>query len=141
MEASAGTTRVLVVAYRTAATPALLNAVRERAERGPCSFTLVVPRPYFDPDTEEAAATIELAVPLLEEQAGGHVDAIVGDTDPLAAVRDALEAERYDEVIVSTLPRRVSRWLRVDLPHRVEKLGVPVTTIVARQAARTLTGA
>lgn len=141
MEASAGTTRVLVVAYRTAATPALLNAVRERAERGPCSFTLLVPRPYFDPDTEEAAATIELAVPLLEEQAGGHVDAIVGDTDPLAAVRDALEAERYDEVIVSTLPRRVSRWLRVDLPHRVEKLGVPVTTIVARQAARTLTGA
>jgi hypothetical protein len=141
MEASAATARVLVVAYRTAATPALLNAVRERAERGPCSFTLLVPRPYFDPDTEEAAATIELAVPLLEEQAGGHVDAMVGDTDPLKAVRDALEAERYDEVIVSTLPRRVSRWLRVDLPHRVEKLGVPVTTIVARQAARTLTGA
>jgi hypothetical protein len=123
--------RVLVVAHRTAATPKLLEQVRARADRGPCAFTLLVPRGYWDPDTEEAALTIELAVPLLEEAAGGQVDGIVGDSDPFVAVRDALGEGRYDEVIVSTLPERVSHWLRRDLPHRVEKLGVPVTVVTA----------
>src|SRR3954453_22355422 len=79
--------RILIVANRTAATPKLLTEVRGRAARGPCRFTLLVPRPFWDPDTEEAAITLELAVPLLEEAAGGHVEGIVGDTDPFVAVR------------------------------------------------------
>ncbi|MGH2369381.1 MAG: hypothetical protein ACRDI2_14400, partial [Chloroflexota bacterium] len=74
--------RVLIVAYRTAATPRLLDAVRARAQRDPCSFTLLLPRPYWDPDTEAAALTLELAVPLLEDAAAGHVEGIVGDSDP-----------------------------------------------------------
>jgi len=128
--------RILVVAHRTAATPKLLDQVRERSRRGACSFVLLVPRPYWDPDTEEAEKVIELATPLLEEAAGARVEAIVGDTDPFAAVSAALEQSHFDEVILSTLPRRVSHWLRLDLPARVERLGVPVTVVEAIQAER-----
>jgi len=128
--------RVLIVANRTAATPALLAEVRERAAREPCRFTLLVPRPFWDPDTEESAVTLELAIPLLEEAAGDHVDGVVGDMDPLVAVRGALDREPFDEVIVSTLPTHVSHWLRFDLPARVRRLGVPVTVVTARGANR-----
>lgn len=132
---------VLVVANRTAATPTLLAQIRDRAERGPCRFTLLVPRPYWDPDTEEAAITLELAIPLLEEAAGGRVEGVIGENDPFVAVRDALESLGCDEVIISTLPTRVSHWLRLDLPARVERLGVPVTVVTARRADRPLAAA
>src|SRR5438874_2454245 len=85
--------RILIVAHRTAASPKLLAAVAERAARGPCMFTLLIPRPYFDPDTEEAAITLELAIPLLDAAAGSHVQGIVGATDPYEAVRQPLERE------------------------------------------------
>jgi hypothetical protein len=126
------------VAHRTAATPLLLAKVHERARRSACSFTLVVPRPYWDPDTEEAVATLELAIPLLEQAAGDHVEGIVGDTDPFVAVRDAVQRFGFDEIIVSTLPARVSHWLHRDLPCRVEQLGLPVTVVTAAQSARAL---
>jgi hypothetical protein len=125
--------RVLVVAHRTAATPPLLAAVRERARRGPCAFTLLVPRPYWDADTEESALILELALPLLDEAAGGHVEGLIGDTDPFVAVKAALEQDGFDEVIVSTLPTHVSHWLRMDLPARVRRLGLPVTVVTATQ--------
>ena len=86
--------RILVVAGRTAATPMLLEQVRTRAEQGSCSFVLLVPRPYWDPETEEAAKVIELAVPLLEEAAGARVEAVAGDADPFIAVQAALERAR-----------------------------------------------
>ena len=135
---SSSPARVLIVAYRTAATPKLIERVRARATEGPCEFTLLVPRPYWDPDTDEAAATLELAIPLLDDAAGAHVHGEVGPSDPLEAVRTELERASYDEVIVSTLPERVSRWLRRDLPHKVEQLGVPVTVVTADQAERVL---
>jgi hypothetical protein len=125
---------VPVVAHRTAATPRLLDEVRARARRSPCSFTLLVPRPYWDPDTEEAATTLELALPLLDEAAGGHVEGVVGDSDPFAAVKEAVEHGEFDEIVIPTLPARVSRWLRLDLPHRVEGLGLPVTVVTAEQS-------
>ena len=128
--------RILIVAYRTAASPKLLAAVAARAASGPCRFTLLVPRGYWDPDTEEAAATLELAIPLLDAAAGSHVQGIVGATDPYKAVRQTLERETYDEVIVSTLPQRVSRWLHLDLAHRIERLGVTVRVVTAEQAER-----
>ncbi len=134
--ASAAPARVLVVAHKTAATPALLDAVRARAGRSPCAFTLLVPRPYWDPETDEAATTLELALPLLHEAAGGHVEGIVGDSDPFVAVQHALEQFGFDEVIISTLPARVSRWLRRDLPHRVVSLGPEVTVVTAKQLER-----
>ena len=134
--ASSTPARVLIVAHRTAATPLLLNAVRARAKRSFCSFTLLVPRPYWDPDTDEAAATLELAIPLLEEAAGGHVGGIIGDADPFVAVREAVTSIGIDEIIISTLPVRVSHWLRRDLPHRVEQFGLPVTVVTAQQSER-----
>jgi hypothetical protein len=132
--------QVLIVAYRTAATPALLEAVRTRAARGPVRFTLLVPRPYWDPDTEEAALTLELALPLLDQAADDHVEGIVGDADPFVAIQDALAREPFDEVIVSTLPARVSHWLRRDLPSRVEQLGVPVTVVTAKSTRHPVAG-
>lgn len=134
--------RVLVVANRTAATPALIEAVRRRAEDGPAQFTLLVPaiprglHRAADPEdqgVDEAEATLELALPLLEEAAGGTVEGKVGDPEPLAAVQDALNEQAYDEVIVSTLPTRVSRWMRLDLPSKVAGLGLPVTTVTAKE--------
>jgi hypothetical protein len=133
---------VLVVANRTSASPTLLDAVSRRAAEGACTFTLLVPRsPHglhrvVDPEDHghlEAAAAIEHARPLLLEAAGGPVVAIVGSHDPLAAIEDALNAGRYDEVIISTLPRRLSRWLHVDLVRKVAGLGVPVTHVEARE--------
>jgi hypothetical protein len=132
--------RVLIVAYRTAATPALLEAVRNRATRGPVRFTLLVPRPYWDPDTEEAALTLDLALPLLDEAADDHVAGLVGDPDPFVAVQDVLAREPFDEVIVSTLSARVSHWLRRDLPSRVEQLGLPVTVVTAKATRRPVAG-
>jgi hypothetical protein len=136
--------RVLVVAHRTAATPALLQAVRERAGRGPATFTLLVPNTAHglhrvtDPEdqaADEAHAVLELALPLMEEAAGGHVEGIVGDPEPLCAIQDAVNLRGFDEIIISTLPARVSRWLKLDLPHKAEGLGLPVTTVVAKERA------
>lgn len=132
--------RVLVVAHRTAATPALLEAVRDRAARSPATFTLLVPKPVHgldrlaDPEDvsdAEAQTTLELALPLLSDAAGSEVEGVIGVSDPLAAVEDAVNAAAYDEVIVSTMPTRVSRWLRLDLPRKVAGLGLPVTTVTA----------
>jgi hypothetical protein len=132
--------RVLVVANKTAATPNLIEAVRERAAKGPTEFTLLVPNAthglhkLVDPEDQaqtEAETTIELALPLLEQAAGGPVDAMVGVPEPLAAIQDAVNLHGFDEVIISTLPTRVSKWLRLDLPHKVAGLGLPVTTVTA----------
>jgi hypothetical protein len=133
--------RVLVVANKTAATPALLDAVRERAARGRCEFTLLVPNAthglhkVVDPEDQsqsEAEATIELALPLLEDASGGPVDAMIGVPEPLAAIQDAVNLHGFDELIISTLPSRVSKWLKLDLPHKAAGLGLPVTTVTAR---------
>jgi hypothetical protein len=94
-----------------------------------------VPRPYWDPDTEEAAITLELALPVLEEAVGKPVEGKIGSNDPYEAVREELQRGEYNEVIISTLPERVSRWLRRDLPHRVEQLGVPVTVVTASSSS------
>jgi hypothetical protein len=128
--------RVLIVANRTAATSALIEAVRGRAAAGPCSFTLLVPQLVAEEafGEGEARKTIELAVPLLEEAAGGEVPAVIGTCDAMLAVERVLVHERFDEVIVSTLPERVSQWLKRDLPSRIERLELPVTVVRAREA-------
>ena len=140
MEASTPT-RVLVVANRTAATPALIEAVRERAGRGPCTFTLLIPHTahglhrLVDPEDQgqsEAEETLELALPLLEKAAGSPVEGMIGDPEPLAAIQDAINVHGFDELIISTLPKRFSRWLRLDLPHKAAGLGLPVTTVTAQ---------
>jgi hypothetical protein len=136
--------RVLIAAYKTAATQALLEAVRQRAARGPATFTLVVPAAAHgldrvmdpqDADHGEASEVLALALPLLEEAAGGPVEGFVGDSNPLDAIQDAVNVYGFDEIIVSTLPARVSKWLHLDLPSKLSGLGLPVTTVTARDAA------
>ena len=101
MESSAPR-RILIVANRTAATPALIDAVRKRASESACQFTLLVPRTFWDADTEESAVTLELAIPLLEEAAGSHVEGLIGDSDPFVAVTGALD---QDATTRSSSPR------------------------------------
>jgi hypothetical protein len=56
----------------------------------------------------------------------------------MLAVERVLVHERHDEVIVSTLPERVSHWLKRDLPTRIEQLGIPVTVVRAKTAREPL---
>ena len=119
--------RFLVVANRTAATPDLLDAVKRYAREQPTTFALLIPD---SPRSERTDWTLELALPLLERAAGGPVEGLTGTSgDPVDAVRRVLSEGTYDRVVVSTLPERVSKWLRRDLPRRVEALGVPVDVI------------
>ena len=128
-------TKVLVVANRTSSTPRLLEEVRRRAKEKPCAFTLLIPdaggstRPGA---ANRAAAdwTVASALPLLARAAHGEVDSRIGGPDPFEAVKQAVEDGGYDEIIVSTLSRKRSAWLRRDLIRRVERLGLPVTAIV-----------
>ena len=141
MESSA-VPRVLVVAHKTAATEPLLDAVRERARRGPCTFTLLVPSASHglhrvvdaeDQSGDEARGVIDEALPLLSKAAGAPVEGIAGDPDPIAAVQDAINLRGFDEVIISTLSARLSRWLKLDLPSKVSGMGLPVTTVTPRK--------
>jgi hypothetical protein len=134
-------TRVLVVAHKTAATQALMQAVRDRAARGPATFTLLVPSAAHglhrlvdpeDQDRSEAELVLDLALPLLEEAAGRKVEGMIGDPNPLNAVQDAVNLHGFDEIIISTLPVRISRWMRLDLPSKLTGLGLPVTTVTAQ---------
>ena len=132
-------TRVLIVAHQTADSRALVDAVARRADTGSCSFTLLVPASshglhrVVDPEDHgmaEAERHLEAAIPLLTEAAGSEVVGMVGSHEPFAAVQDALNLFGFDEVIVSMLPARLSRWLRLDLPRKVRALGVPVTEVI-----------
>jgi hypothetical protein len=131
---------VLVVAHQTAATAPLLEAIKERAQQGPARFHLVVPRrPHgldklMDPQEhgeEEAQRVLEDALPKLSTAAGSEVTGRVGDSEPLMAIEDAINLDHYDEVIISTLPLGISRWLHLDLIHKARALGLPVTHVLA----------
>jgi hypothetical protein len=146
---SSTSARVLVVAHKTAATPALQDAVRERAARGPAEFTLLVPNSahglhkVMDPEETEAGEAnqvLELALPLLEQAAGSHVEGMIGDPNPLDAIQDAVNLHGFDEIIISTLPTRVSKWLKLDLPSKIGGLGLPVTTVTAQGRVEVPTG-
>lgn len=123
--------RVLIVARQTAQRRQLIETVARRAAAGPCTFTLLVPASprglhrAVDPEThgrDEAEARLAAALPLLRRAAGQDVMGLVGSHEPLAAIQDVLNLFGFDEVIISMLPARVSRWLRLDLPRKVQAL-------------------
>jgi hypothetical protein len=132
--------KILVVANRTADSPELIAALRERTAAAPISFTLLVPAvPHglawaadMKAGWTEAVARAECAAGRIRGSGLELEETIVGDPDPFAAVGDVLHAREFDEVVVSVLPRTVSRWLAVGLPARLRRsLDLPVTQVNA----------
>jgi GABA permease len=151
--------RVLVVANQTLAGEELLDAIGARMAKDTCEFTLVVPATSLasrDPsttlvpgvgvpghttgpqgDVEDAHADaqrrLEAGISAIQ-RLGATVDGDVGDPDPMAAIQEVLARRQFDEIILSTLPSGVSRWLRQDLPHKVErKFQLPVSVVTAQR--------
>jgi hypothetical protein len=126
---------VLVLANVTAASDELLAALKRRAERGQCGFTLLVPATGGGSAGREAAQKgIDAAVERMEAE-GLEVKSMIGDPDPVVALHDVWDPRQFDEIVISTLPTGASRWLALDLPRRVEKLtGVTVEHVVAKEA-------
>jgi hypothetical protein len=131
--------RILVVANRTAESPDLLEALKSRGDGN--QFVLVVPasghglEKAADPDAAREHTEPHLSAALEHMRGEGlNVEGKVGDSDPLAAVQDAVNFAEFDEVIVSTLPVRASKWLKLDLPTRIERAtGLPVTHVETKQ--------
>jgi uncharacterized membrane-anchored protein len=135
--ATVATPRVLVVTNKTAATPALVEAVRERAAAGPATFFMLVPNPdhLFDRtsrDVSEGEHLLADALPVLENAIGAEIEGGVA-TSPNAYddILHELNTRTYDEIILETIPAHVSHWLHVDLPQRLAHLGYPLTTVTA----------
>jgi hypothetical protein len=133
---------VLVVANRTAECPELLEALRARAVQGPCEFTLLVPStPHgiawaadMHAGGEEAEQHRQAFVDELREEGLNVAGAKVGDPDPLAAIQDECNFHEYDELIVSTLPLKISKWLHIDLPRKAgAATGLPVTHVIGSE--------
>ena len=119
----------LVVANVTATSDELIAALKERA---PASFTLVIPATPFAGGRGAATATLSEALERLRA-AGLEAEGSVGNADPILAVTDAWDPKKYDEIVVSTLPMRFSKWLHAGLPERIAKLtDAPVTHVVSQ---------
>lgn len=136
--------RYLIVANQTLLGDPLLDRVRECLAAGPCQFHVVVPATHAPgvaahrEDRDRAFAAKRLADGLERFRAlGVDVEGEVGDARPMDAIRDVmLHAAPFQEIIVSTLPPGISRWLHQDLPHRIHRtFELPVSTVMARAAA------
>jgi hypothetical protein len=132
--------RVLVIASRTADSPELIAALRRRHAAAPARFTLLIPAvprglawvANMKAGWGEAITRAEAAARRMRGAGIDLEEVVVGDPDPFAAAGDVLHAGKFDEVIVSTLPRSVSRWLRLSLPHRLRRsAGIPVAQVTA----------
>ena len=153
--------RYLVVANQTLGGQELLDAIRERMDRGPAEFWVLAPATpttqlvtdfgalsgAFPLDTsmmptaadvrEEgialARANLDTELSRLRE-IGATVDGAVGDPNPMVAIEKAVAEQQFDEIILSTLPAGISRWLALDLPSRIQrKIDVPLTVITIRK--------
>ena len=133
---------VLVVANRTAESPELLDALKHRAGQGDAVFSLLVPAtPHgvawaadMHSGGSEAEQHMQAAIDRMRAEGLQIAGGKVGDPDPVAAVQDEVNFTKYDEIVVSTLPGGISKWLKLDLPHRVERAtGLPVTHVTASE--------
>ena len=131
--------KVLVVANQTSAGPALRGEMLRRAKESPHAFMLVVPATppqdhlvWTDDEASEVARQrLNAALSLLRDD-GLDVDGRVGDASPALAIADALLHDSYDEIILSTLPAGLSKWLKQDLPDRIRRrFDVPLTVVEA----------
>jgi hypothetical protein len=121
---------VLVVANVTATSDELLGTLQQRAAQAPMSFELIIPATPFGGGSDAASQQLEEALSKLVD-AGLEAKGSIGHGDPLIAVTDVWDPKRHDEIIVSTLPMRLSKWLHAGLPERIGRLtGAPVTHVV-----------
>jgi hypothetical protein len=119
--------RILIVAHKTIAAPALVEAVRQRAEEGPCTFALLIPDSC---DRVETAWTLRYARRMLSKSVGAQIDGIVAEgDDAFAGVEHVVREGDYDEIIISLLPDAISRWVDEDVRGRAQALGVPITVV------------
>jgi hypothetical protein len=155
--------RYLVVANQTLQDGELREELRNRVDAGPCSFFVLVPNTsaaHYDPVAAGAVLpqpgmwwwATNYARPATDEEAsaqarqrlsqilaglaemGAAVEGDLGTASPLEAMEKVFADHQFDEIIVATLPRRVSHWLRSDLPHQAERrFGLPVTTIITKR--------
>lgn len=133
----------LIVANQTLASPTLAAAVADRIARGDASFHVVVPatpvthRLTWDEHETNAAAEERLSAVLTRlRDLGAEATGEVGASDPVAAACDAVRVRRIDEVLLSTLPPGISRWIGLDVPSRLrDSVSVPVTVITAEEKA------
>jgi uncharacterized membrane-anchored protein len=133
-----GEPRILVVANKTDATPALLDAIKQRVATGPASFFMLVPNPdhlAFDRNTTDhpkGDQVLARALPVLEGPAGGEVNGRVANSpNAFDDIIEEIEGSDYDEIILETPPSHVSHWLHVDLPERIKHLGIPLKVVTA----------
>lgn len=121
------THQTLIVANLTAATPFLLQEIERRAQARPTAFSLLIPS--VDP-RRSSDWSMESALRLLSKAAGTTVNGLVGGSDePFESVQKAVQEGSYDDIVISTLPKRTSEWLKRDLPTRVQTLGLPVDVV------------
>jgi hypothetical protein len=112
-------THLLVVANQTIGSSDLRTALEERAEQGPIHVTLLAPVLWSE--REEARARLDEECEGLREN-GIECEGVLGDADPVVAVQEVWDPGRFDEIMVSTFATGASRWMQIDLPHRVAKL-------------------
>ena len=131
----------LIVANQTLTSRSLTEAITARLADGPVRTHVVVPlSPVGGRLTWDEQASREVARTRLDEvlarlrEMGAEADGEIGDRDPVMAVRDALRGREVDEVIVSTLPKGLSRWLGEDVPSRLrDSVRVPVTVVTQNE--------
>ena len=131
--------RILVLANKTAESPDLLEAMRAKGTDH--QYVLVVPasggvlEKAADPDAAREHTQPHLDAALEKFRAEGlNVEGSVGDGDPVAAVQDAVNFGEFDEIVISTLPLRASKWLKMDLPSKAERAtGLPVTHVETKE--------
>jgi len=135
--------RVLIVANQTLGGIELQREIEKRTASGPCEFWVLVPATPVpdlsmvpkglggDDGAAVAEARLERELSRLRDL-GVTAEGEIGDPDPLAAIRDAMEHRQVDEIILATLPQGVSRWLRQDLVHKVQRrFRLQVTHVVS----------
>jgi hypothetical protein len=133
-ESVAWTKHILVVANVTAASDELVEALERQATDHQTRFTLIVPATPFGGGRAAAHEALAAACERLRE-AGLEAEGSVGDADPIVAVTEVWNPKLHDEIVVSTLPIRFSKWLHAGLPERIGKLtGAPVTHVISQPA-------
>jgi len=131
-------TRLLVLANRTADSAELLRQLVARHGRSPIGVTMLVPAVWEvqDPHGGRESARRRLRTAQRHLQAEGiPVSCVIGDPDPMTAFKREWQRHSYDEIIVSTLPSHLSKWLHIDLPQRIRvaAAGVPITHVIATE--------